>query len=117
MKTDLTYLKEMSAGNKELVLEMVDIFKSQVVEYQKELRELYNNKDWVSLGKLAHKAKASISMMGLNELAGDLKRLEMNTKLEKGTMHYINTIDKFEEETNIVLEEIEVILKDFDSYF
>ncbi len=33
MKTDLSYLKEMSGGNKELVLEMITIFRDQVAEF------------------------------------------------------------------------------------
>ena len=39
MKIDLSYLREMSAGNKTLVIEMIDIFKDQVVEFSTGLDE------------------------------------------------------------------------------
>ena len=80
MKTDLTYLKNMSAGNKDLMLEMITIFKQQVAEFVLEMNKLYTNKEFESLGKLAHKAKSSISIMGLADLAKELKTFENSAK-------------------------------------
>ncbi len=37
MKTDLSYLSEMSGGNKELIQEMINIFLSQVGEFTRDM--------------------------------------------------------------------------------
>ena len=117
MKTDLTYLREMSAGNKELVLEMIDIFKTQVAEFKVEMKKFYDDREWVKLGKLAHKAKSSISIMGLKDLAVELKWLETDSKEDCTTDKYPPIIHRFNEETNIVIEELDEIIQNIDTYF
>ena len=117
MKTDLTYLREMSAGNKELVLEMIDIFKTQVVEFKVDMKKYFETEEWISLGKLAHKAKSSISIMGLEDLAIELKWLETDSKADCNTEKYPAILKRFNEETDIVLEELDEVVQNFDTYF
>ncbi len=117
MKTDLTYLKEMSAGNKDLVLEMIDIFKSQVDEFKRDMEDLFIKKEYLLLGKLAHKAKSSISIMGLDDLAADLKTLENNAKAGTNPENYKKIIDKFVSETDEAVRELDEVSKNLDSYF
>ncbi len=117
MKVNLTYLREMSAGNTDLVLEMIDIFTTQIAEIKVEMKQLYNEGEWVKLGKLAHKAKSSISIMGLNELAVDLKWLENDSKADCTTEKYPAILKRFNEETQIVIEELDVIAQNIDNYF
>ena len=63
---NLSYLKEISNGNDEFIIELIDIFFEQIPEYQILLQDLYEKEDWLNIGKIAHKAKSSILMMGLN---------------------------------------------------
>ena len=116
MKIDLSYLKEMSGGNKELVIEMIDIFKEQVDEFTKGMEELLANKDYLSLGKLAHKAKSSISIMGLSELSNELKTLENLAKEGKQTEKYPELIEKFRKDTGDAIKELDKILENLESY-
>jgi HPt (histidine-containing phosphotransfer) domain-containing protein len=117
MKTDLSYLKNMSAGNKELVLEMIDIFKVQVEEFVVEMTALNDKKEYEALGKLAHKAKSSISIMGLNNLAIELKTFENNAKAGIETDKYPAFIAKFREETEEAVEELNEVSNNIDIYF
>lgn len=117
MKTDLSYLKEMSAGNKELVLEMIDIFKSQAEEFKRDMLDLFTKKEYLLLGKLAHKAKSSISIMGLTDLATDLKTLENNSKAGIKIEGYKKIIDKFIRETDEAVNELDQVSKNLDLYF
>ncbi|MBN1951745.1 MAG: Hpt domain-containing protein [Bacteroidales bacterium] len=116
MKVDLTYLKNMSAGNKELVLEMIGIFKNQVIEFSEGLDDLYAKKDFENLGRLAHKAKSSISIMGLNELATELKSFETLARSGEQTEKYPEFITFFKEETQEALSELEEIVKNLELY-
>lgn len=106
----------MSAGNKDLVLEMISIFKSQVAEFIEEMQILYKEKEYEKLGRLAHKAKSSISIMGLNDLANDLKTFENNAKEGKDTEKYPQFIDRFKTETSEAITELEEISSNIDIY-
>jgi HPt (histidine-containing phosphotransfer) domain-containing protein len=116
MKIDLTYLKNMSAGNKDLVLEMIGIFKQQAAEFVVEMEMLYTKQDFENLGKLAHKAKSSISIMGLTELAKDLKNFENIAKAGIETETYPAFIAKFREETAEAVAELDIVSDNIDIY-
>jgi HPt (histidine-containing phosphotransfer) domain-containing protein len=116
MKIDLTYLKNMSAGNKDLILEMIGIFKSQVIEFSEDMDKYYHNKEYELLGRLAHKAKSSISIMGLNDLAVELKTFETLAKAGEQTEKYPAFIEKFKRETFDALEELDEVTRNIDIY-
>lgn len=117
MKTDLSYLREMSGGNKELILEMVGIFKEQVVEFADEMDKHLTNKEYELLGKLAHKAKSSVSIMGMQDLARDLKNLENLASEGKKIDSYAGLIQKFRQETADASEELTVVINNIELYF
>jgi HPt (histidine-containing phosphotransfer) domain-containing protein len=117
MKTDLSYLNEMSGGNKELIQEMISIFMSQVDEFAKDMETYLQNKDYEKLGKLAHKAKSSVSIMGLSKLAKDLKILEELTKEGKENIKYQKIVKNFRDETSEAVEELLVVKKNIELYF
>lgn len=117
MKTDLSYLREMSGGNKELVLEMINIFREQVSEFSTDMDKHMASRDYESLGKLAHKAKSSVSIMGLQELAADLKDLENFARDGKKAESYAGIIEKFKQVSAIALKELEVVSANIELYF
>jgi len=117
MITNLSYLREMSAGNKELALEMINIFEIQIKEFAEGMENLLARKEYIQLGKLAHKAKSSISIMGLDELAQDLKTLENMTKENRGHQQYGDIIEKFKSVTNKSISELEEVKQNIDSHF
>ncbi len=116
MITDLSYLREMSGGNKELVLEMISIFKSQVEEFAVEMKNLFGRGEFELLGKLAHKAKSSVSIMGMEELAKDLKTLELLAREGINPERYPAIIKHFIEATAAASEELTVVEKNIEMY-
>lgn len=117
MKTDLTYLREMSAGNHELVVEMITLFETQIEEFYELMDESLKNKEWIKLGQLAHKAKSSVSIMGLNDLATDMKQLELNAKQGVEVESYGKTIERFKSETSTVVAELQQVKENITEYF
>ena len=95
MKTDLTYLKNMAGGNLAFVKEMIQIFTEQIAEIKADMLSTHASKNWKSLGKLAHKAKSSVAVMGMTELADELKTLERLAGEEKEIEKYKAIVDKF----------------------
>ena len=116
MKVNLSYLREWSDGDKGKVLEMINIFKSQIEEFAHDMDEYLEKKDYIALGKLAHKAKSSISIMGLDELSKDMKELENLTKSGKEEDKYSILVNKFKQETAIAVKELDDVLQNSDSF-
>ena len=108
--TDLTYLKSMSGGSKELIQEMVDIFISQVKEFSEGMDNYLNKEDWDNLGKLAHKAKSSVAIMGMENLANELKRLELLTIEKKEIEIYPEIISRFKKDCSEAVTELNEFL-------
>jgi hypothetical protein len=85
------------------------MFFEQIPEYQKLLNDFYSTKDWINLGKTAHKAKSAILMVGMNKLAESLKILEENAKEGKNINVYKEIIAKFVRESNVAIKELQEI--------
>lgn len=117
MKINLSYLREMSGGNKELILEMISIFRSQTVEFGTEMDQLLNNGQFELLGKLAHKAKSSVSIMGLDELALQLKNLENSAREGRNTGTYATIVKSFKQETAEAVKELDIVTQNLELYF
>ena len=114
MKTryiDLQYLNEISGGKKELLIEMIEIFNSEVPGYVKLMDEYCKIQNWMALGKLCHKAKASASIMGMKQLCDELKNLELLTIEEKDTQLYPSYIRSIDIHFNNAREELNQFAK------
>jgi HPt (histidine-containing phosphotransfer) domain-containing protein len=107
----------MSGGNKELILEMISIFSTQVKDFGSEMDELLSEKKYEQLGKLAHKAKSSVSIMGLNDLAQRLKDLENSAAQQKNIDSYAPIIDSFKNKTLEAVKELEIVAENLELYF
>ena len=109
---DLSYLENMSGGSQELVKEMVEIFVAQIPEFILDMKNYLEKKDYQSLGLLAHKAKSSVAIMGMEELAQHLKDFELLAKDELDIEKYPLFIDKFEKDCNEAIEELQKIISE-----
>lgn len=109
MVTDLSYLSNMSGGSSEIIKEMIGIFNEQSKEYIRDMQKYLDEKNYLLLGKLAHKAKSSVAIMGMNELAADLKTLEIITKDEKDIESYPAYVEKFISLTKQAMAELEEV--------
>lgn len=107
---NMEYLDEISEGNQDLACDLIEMFIKQVPIFTEQLDTLYSNGDYVLLGKLAHKIKSSVSMMGISELASDMKNLEFIAKEGKEVEMYPIYIAKFKRITSEAVIELNDIL-------
>lgn len=70
----------MSGNNKEIMIEMVEIFIEQTPEFTQGISNYFENKQWTELGAIAHKAKSSVRIMGMSELGDCLEKIEHYSK-------------------------------------
>jgi HPt (histidine-containing phosphotransfer) domain-containing protein len=107
MITDLNYLKTMSGGDPKFIREMIDLFREQVDEYKRIMPELLEKKDYDSLSKTAHKAKSSVAVMGMTDVADLLKELEILANDQKEVDRYESLVKHFLEQSELALAELE----------
>lgn len=108
-KIDLTYLNSITDGNKEFVTELIDIIKIQLPEFIEDLNKAYSNKDNETLSKIAHKAKSTIAIMGLQSLTDLLNKLEREAANNENEAAYEGYIKEFELSATNGLEQLEAI--------
>ena len=109
MITDLNYLKTMSGGDDQFIEEMIGLFREQIEEYKIQMPELLRNRQYNNLSKLAHKAKSSVAVMGMNDMADLLKELEILAHEEKEVERYDGMISEFLEQSRLALEELDTM--------
>lgn len=105
------YLDSVSGGDVEIIREIVDLFRDQVKEISIEMKSLLKEKNYNSLGMLAHKAKSSVSIMGMDDLATMLKTFELQAKEGKDSELYESYITRFSNETKIAVTELDDLVK------
>jgi HPt (histidine-containing phosphotransfer) domain-containing protein len=107
---NLGYLNEMSDGSKDLKRDLICMFIKQAPVFSEQLDDYYNQGDYDSLGKLAHKIKSSVAIMGISKLVTDMKTLEHLAKEGKDTEKYPALISKFKTISNEAIVELNSIL-------
>ena len=106
-KVNVAYLEEVCGGSSEIIREMVEIFFEQVPEFLDEMNSLHAKGSYNDLGLLAHKAKSSVAIMGMEPLAARLKDLELKAKAGTSTGSYRADIDFFASETEAAIKELQ----------
>jgi len=77
--TNLRYLKTITEGNKAIIREMIEMFTLQVPDFINNMKNHYDSKQYIALGKEAHKAKSSLQIVGMNELEKEMKAFQLKT--------------------------------------
>jgi HPt (histidine-containing phosphotransfer) domain-containing protein len=96
----------MTENNNDLILEIIDIFVDQVEEFRSEMQIYFDKKDFDSLGKIAHKAKSSVAIVGMESMSKRLKELELLCQENKNTDSIKIIISEFKTECIDAVEEL-----------
>ncbi len=108
--TDLNYLKEITGGEPEIVKEMIEMFIEQVAEFKVNMDNYLANKQYIELGKEAHKAKSSVLIVGMEDLGKNLKKLQLLTEANKEVETYPDYVKMFNEQCDAALIELQAEL-------
>jgi HPt (histidine-containing phosphotransfer) domain-containing protein len=95
-----------------LMKDMISIFKEQVPEFVLEMKTHFQNKDWKSLASVAHKAKSTISIIGLTDLIVELKIFEENVLNSVSINSYLAFIQNFETTCNKAIIQLDTIISE-----
>lgn len=92
-----------------MINEIVMLFLEQAPRHIEEMQESHQQQNFDLLGIVAHKAKSSVVMLGLNELASKLSKIEKNTRDRKN-------YDGLEALLNEVLDEYKIVFDQFKTF-
>ncbi len=84
---DLTQLKALSRGDEDFVRNMIEIFLQHTPAALEEIQNALLERDYINLAKVAHRIKPSIESMGISQLDGVAKDIELSAKAEDGIDH------------------------------
>jgi HPt (histidine-containing phosphotransfer) domain-containing protein len=101
------YLDSVSAGDNSVIIEIIDMFRDQAGEMCKDMTVLLAEKNYYNLGLLAHKAKSSVAIMGMADLAVMLKTFEIQAKEGKEPEKYESYVKRFRDDTASALKELD----------
>ncbi len=105
------YLEMVAGGDSDLLKELVVMFRDQVAEFNYEMKGLFEEKKYKALGNIAHKAKSSVAIMGMDGLANMLRTFELQATEEKNSEMYESYIQRFENDTKYGLIELDSLIK------
>lgn len=108
-KYDLSGLNELFGGNQQMINEIVMLFLEQAPRHIEEMQESHQQQNFDLLGIVTHKAKSSVVMLGLNELASKLSKIEKDTRDRKN-------YDGLEALLNEVLDEYKIVFDQFKTF-
>lgn len=100
------YLMSITGGDMEVMAEIAGIFGNQVPEFLTGMKDLLGKEKYYELGLLAHKAKGSVTVLGMEDTAKMLKEFELLAKAGEQKERYKEFITRFEADTTNVMKEV-----------
>jgi len=109
MVTDLKYLQQMTGNDGAMIKEMIEMFLRQLFEARVDMELLADQKNWIELSRVAHKIKSSALVMGIEQMANEMKELEALSKEGKNVEKYPDYMARF----NALIDLTEVELRTY----
>ena len=104
---NLNYLKTTTNNDRETILTLLDMFKKQIPELKSEIITAIAEKNWSALREAAHKAKNSFQILGMQDEADELQKLEILCNQGIDTHLYEGFVKRFIDACDRSINEIE----------
>ncbi len=104
---DLTMIREIAHGNNDFVKKMMSLFIETMPPAIQELKQHLSDRNWASLGAVAHKIKPSIDTMGIESLKEDIRSLERYGKEMSNLDEIPSLMQKVEDILQRVIDDLQ----------
>ena len=104
---NLDYLKTTTDNDKETILSLLDLFLQQIPELKSGIITAFEENNWLALKEAAHKAKNSFQILGMQNEADELQKLEILCYTEIDTHLYDGFVKRFIIACDLSTNEIE----------
>lgn len=110
---NLSYLKEISDGSTEFMLEMLDIFMSQTPIYLQELESALSDKNYVVVAEIAHKIRPTFTFIGFDHATEVMAQIEHLARSEQNFDLIVKTYQQLKPQMESVFERLNELKKEF----
>ena len=107
---NLEYLHTLADNNDDIIRQMIELFIGQIPEFFNEMDTALSEKNAERMHRVAHKAKSSLSIMGMVSASEQLQELELLAKKKKKTETYSKYVENFKTNINEALIELKEVL-------
>jgi signal transduction histidine kinase/CheY-like chemotaxis protein/HPt (histidine-containing phosphotransfer) domain-containing protein len=114
-KYDLDELKKITRGDEKFLHKIVEMFIANTPQNLEKMQEALENKNWNTIGMIAHKMRPSYSHFGMDEMAEKLKEIEAGAGEEKNLEKVEKLTQEVLEDSQKVITELEVELHDLEN--
>ncbi len=114
MNIDLSYLEDITGGDKEMMIEMLDLFIEDIPDQIGIIKKLAEEKDLKKLGSEAHKLKPTLQYVGFFEMFELIKELEVLSKSGVYSDEILSLTKKVEELSNKAIPILKEKREDFN---
>lgn len=80
LNVDLSYLRDVSSGSNEFMVEMIELFLEQTPGYFEQLDQYIKEENWSKVADIAHKIKPTLAFMGADSAKEDMAEIESNAR-------------------------------------
>jgi len=109
---DLSYLNQVFQGNQVMIKQIISMFIQQVPSYIGEMEDCVMRMELDSLHPLAHKAKSSISMLGLKDMEELILSIEHKSKNNVDINELPELVEKVSAECMDIKTQLEKLLSE-----
>ena len=88
---DLTFLKKRTKGNRELMMEMIELYLEQTPPLVTKMKQSLHYKDWDSLHSAVHKMIPSFSIMGIHK---DFENIAKKIQEYSSTQQHLDEVQE-----------------------
>jgi HPt (histidine-containing phosphotransfer) domain-containing protein len=106
-KIDLSYLEDITSGESDIIIEMIDLMLNETPKHLANLREALDEEDWNGIGAEAHKLKPMFLYVGLTDLNEVAQKLEHSGKKEENFQEIPGLIKDLEVGFSEVINELQ----------
>jgi len=110
MMTDLKYLQQMTGNDTAAIKEMIGLYLNELTEMRSDVAYLMDCKNWSELSRLADKIKSSALIMGIEQMADEMKELELLAVEGKNTEKYPDYVERLNATIDLIRVELEPYL-------
>jgi len=104
------YINEVSS-NSNFKKKIFSLFRKNVSEFENEMNNAIKKKDYNALAEIAHKAKSSVSILGMKTQATEMKHFELDLREEKNIDSYKERVSEFIQICYKAIDEIDKLEK------
>lgn len=108
---DLSYLKYISENDNEFMGEMISSFIENNPILLSELKTFASESNWIEVGKVAHKIKPTLVLMGINTIKEDIETIESNGRKSLEVKTIPTLIEKIDEVCIKAIHELQIELE------